>query len=720
MDFKNLSIKRRIIYTVEGLADRLFTPRYNPLYYLGTICAFLLILIAISGLYLFFFYRTSSPYETLQYITVNQWYLGGIMRSIHRYASDGLIIFLILHLLREFLLERYRHWRWVSWVSGNALLIVSILVGIIGYFLVWDERAQLIAIKTAQLLDDIPLFIEPPPRTFLSIATMSKMLFFVLLLAHIMISMIGMGILAGIHISRNARPSIKPPRAIVLTILAILIVISLIIPATNASTVNMSSVPVDAPFDWFYMFIYPVVSILPKRLFWTVAIGGTLILFIAPWIGRAKRQPTARISSEKCVGCGQCNKDCPYEAIRMLPRKDGRPYLFQAEVISGRCANCGICVGACGSDGPSLPHRTLKQVEEEITKFLYLSKRQNGKPAIIGLVCEMSVNNGEFIDTNSRGIKGMTNVSVVKFPCAGMINQSIIEYAIESGADGVFVVGCKTRECSFREGSKWEQARLMGERAPVLVPKGGVAYSKIRTFWLSPLQTGQLMKEAAIFEEELENNRNKPVPAKPAPAVVSRGFKQGIEIKTIPKEGVFKKAMTFTVLPFLMIPAALVIFFSAKPIYPFYNKNMSLIKFTFKHSSKHTEDQKELTKEETKSKLKHMRKTNSPFLKIRQEGTRGRLPVYVEVDMDDKNVLTKTYYPTGLKNDGPTFAYEELAISPGMHNIRVRMRDSTKEGHFDYTYEDKIDLKAEKIVIIDFEEETGKGAVEREGRFVVK
>ncbi|MEK6546456.1 MAG: hypothetical protein AABZ28_07975, partial [Nitrospinota bacterium] len=89
MDFKNLSIRRRLVYTVEGFADRLFTPKYNPFYYLGTICALLLVLIAISGLYLFLFYKTSDPFGSLQSLTVNQWYLGGIMRSIHRYASDG-------------------------------------------------------------------------------------------------------------------------------------------------------------------------------------------------------------------------------------------------------------------------------------------------------------------------------------------------------------------------------------------------------------------------------------------------------------------------------------------------------------------------------------------------------------------------------------------------------------------------------------------------------
>ena len=694
MNFKNLSIKRRIVYTVEGFADRLFTPKYNPFYYLGTICAFLLVLIAISGLYLFFFYRTSSPYETMQSITVNQWYLGGIMRSIHRYASDGLIVFLVLHLLREFLLGRYRHWRWVSWVSGNALLLTSILVGIIGYFLVWDERAQMIAIKTAHLLDDIPVFIEPPPRTFLSIATMSKMLFFVLLLAHVMISMLGMGILTGIHVSRNARPSVKPPKAIAITVLAILILISLIAPATNALPVSMTKVPVDVPFDWFYLFIYPLASILPKGMFWATAVGGTVILFIAPWIGRPKRQPTAQISSEKCVGCEQCRNDCPYEAIRMIPRKDGRPYLFQAEVMTDRCASCGTCVGACGSNAPSLPNRTMEQIEEEITKLLYLSRKENGRASIVGLVCEKSVNQREFIDIKNSSIKGMPNVSVVTFPCAGMINHSVIEHAIESGADGVFVAGCQTGECSFREGSKWAQARLKGERAPVLVLRGEVSYSNIRTYWLSPLKTRQLINEIGIFEKELENKSN------------VTAYK--ITDLNIPKEMVLKKAIRVSAIPVLLFPALLVLFLSAKPIYPFYNKDMSLIKFTFKHSSQHTEEQRELTRVDTEDKLKHMRKTNSPFSKIRKEGGRGRLPVYVEVELDNNNILSKTYYPTGLKNDGPTFAYEEIAISPGAHDIRVRMRDSKEEGHFDYVYQDKIEFKAGKITVIDFDEEKGE------------
>jgi len=105
--------------------------------------------------------------------------------------------------------------------------------------------------------------------------------------------------------------------------------------------------------------------------------------------------------------------------------------------------------------------------------------------------------------------------------------------------------------------------------------------------------------------------------------------------------------------------------------------------------------------------------------------------MYVEVYLDNKNILAKTYYPTGLREDGSTFAYEEIPITPGVHDIKVKMRDLSieeafghkeEEGHaeehensikeagskddilLDYTFEKKINIKAEVSAIIDFDE----------------
>lgn len=164
-------------------------------------------------------------------------------------------------------------------------------------------------------------------------------------------------------------------------------------------------------------------------------------------------------------------------------------------------------------------------------------------------------------------------------------------------------------------------------------------------------------------------------------------------------------AMVFFAVSFLMLFALLILFLSERPTYSLYDKDISLIKFTIKYPSKHASEGKELTKKDTETKLKHMRKTNSPFSQIRMEYERKRLPVYVEVDLDNKNVLSRTYYPTGLKKDGPTFAYEEIPVTPGSHEIKIRMRDSKEGSPFDYTFEKKIDLVERKVTVFDFDRE---------------
>src|SRR3989337_280394 len=142
---------------VEDLANQIFTPRYNPFYYLGAIAIFFLWLLLVSGIYLFIFYSIGEPYESVRRMTEVQWYAGGIMRSVHRYSADGLILTSLLHLIRVFWTGRYRHWRWPAWVSGLALLIAIWVTGIIGYWMVLDLQAQVIAQMTATVLDFFPI-----------------------------------------------------------------------------------------------------------------------------------------------------------------------------------------------------------------------------------------------------------------------------------------------------------------------------------------------------------------------------------------------------------------------------------------------------------------------------------------------------------------------------------------------------------------------------------
>ncbi|MGH6961589.1 MAG: cytochrome b N-terminal domain-containing protein, partial [Dongiaceae bacterium] len=148
---------------LEGLLDKIFGPNWNPLYHLGALGFFYYWIVSISGIYLYIFFDTGTTeaYDSIEYLTREQWYLGGIMRSLHRYASDGMMLMLSVHILREFSLDRYRGKRWFTWFTGVPILWLVFISGITGYWLVWDKLAQYVAIATTEWLDALPIFGEP-------------------------------------------------------------------------------------------------------------------------------------------------------------------------------------------------------------------------------------------------------------------------------------------------------------------------------------------------------------------------------------------------------------------------------------------------------------------------------------------------------------------------------------------------------------------------------
>ena len=155
---------------LEGRLDKVFGTAWNPLYHLGALGFFYLWIVAISGIYLYILFDTGTTeaYASVDYMTYQQWYLGGVMRSLHRYASDGMVLMMAVHMLREYALDRYRGKHWFTWFTGVPILWLVIASGVTGYWLVWDTLAQYIAIASTEWLDWLPIFGEPVARNFLA------------------------------------------------------------------------------------------------------------------------------------------------------------------------------------------------------------------------------------------------------------------------------------------------------------------------------------------------------------------------------------------------------------------------------------------------------------------------------------------------------------------------------------------------------------------------
>jgi len=153
------AIIRRGFEWIERPFERLFGPALNPLAQLGALGFFFFWIVAVSGIYLFIFFDTGieRAYESVERISTIYWYHAGVMRSFHRYASDLLVVMVVVHLLREFAYDHYRGVRWYSWLTGLPIIWLLYGSGITGYWLVWDKLAHFVAITSSELLDWLKL-----------------------------------------------------------------------------------------------------------------------------------------------------------------------------------------------------------------------------------------------------------------------------------------------------------------------------------------------------------------------------------------------------------------------------------------------------------------------------------------------------------------------------------------------------------------------------------
>ncbi|MDH5345923.1 MAG: cytochrome b N-terminal domain-containing protein, partial [Gammaproteobacteria bacterium] len=245
----------RILFDrAERLFDAAFGPRLNPLAWLGAFGWYFFWIVAGTGIYLYIFFDTgiTNAYASVEYITNDQWYAAGIMRSLHRYGSDALVVVIVLHLLREFSLDRLRGRRFFAWLTGVPALFFIYICGITGYWLVWDRLAQYIAIATAEWLDTLPFFAEPIANNFLNATTLGDRFFTLMVFIHIFAPLF-MLLLMWVHIQRHARGRVNPPRPLAIGTGIVLVGLSLVHPAVSQGPANLDIVPAEVGFDWFYL-----------------------------------------------------------------------------------------------------------------------------------------------------------------------------------------------------------------------------------------------------------------------------------------------------------------------------------------------------------------------------------------------------------------------------------------------------------------------------------
>ena len=470
---------KRVYLALESWFNISFGTEWNPLYHLGTLSFFLFWIILVSGIYLFIPFHGSldGAHASVEYMTHEQWYVAGIMRSLHRYASDAVIITVLLHLFKEFASGRYRGFRWFSWVTGVPNLWMVVTLGITGYWLVWDEMAQYIAVGSAQLMDALPIFSGAMTRNFVS-GGMTDRFFILIEFLHLLGQPMLLVFMLWLHVKRLSNVNINPPRGLAIGTFVALLALSLFEPAVSHAPANLATVPQEIRIDWFYLNVYPLLEIWPASQVWMLTTGVTLLLMMLPWLLPKKDGAKAVVDLDNCNGCGICFDDCPFDAITLQARTDGARYDHEVVVDPALCGACGICAGSCpasnpfrssraelktGIDMPQLPVDEMRRLTRQAIAEM------PGDLKVIVFGCEHGLDVMRLQTDETRGIKLI---------CSGMLPPTLVEYALKQGADGVMVIGCRHNDCYYRFGNRWTRMRFAGERKPIL--RGRAERERIR------------------------------------------------------------------------------------------------------------------------------------------------------------------------------------------------------------------------------------------------
>ncbi|HEX6348107.1 MAG TPA: cytochrome b N-terminal domain-containing protein [Candidatus Dormibacteraeota bacterium] len=146
----------------EALYQRV--PNYaNAFYYCFGGMVFILITFQlVTGIFLSFYYvpdasgNPAAAYTSVQDI-MSKVYLGWLIRGVHFWSANLLIIMVALHMARVFWTGSYRAPRELNWMVGVTMLLCILGLSLTGYLLPWDTKAYWATSVTIKVGAGVPL-----------------------------------------------------------------------------------------------------------------------------------------------------------------------------------------------------------------------------------------------------------------------------------------------------------------------------------------------------------------------------------------------------------------------------------------------------------------------------------------------------------------------------------------------------------------------------------
>jgi quinol-cytochrome oxidoreductase complex cytochrome b subunit len=243
----------------------------------GGLAVFLCLILILTGAFEMFYYEPSPEKAAVSIQTITFLVpFGSLVRGIHYWAAQLLMVVSVLHLLRVVLTGAYAKPRRFNYLLGLFLLIVCLFLNFSGYILRWDEGIRWALVTGTNLVRTIPLIgdglykilmggLQPGPASLLRFYAW-----------HIFGLTLVLAVVGGWHLFRVRRDggiAVPPPelraeqnrisrfelvrREVLASIitLTLLILLALIRPAPLAPAIQVGLTTADGHAPWFFLWV---------------------------------------------------------------------------------------------------------------------------------------------------------------------------------------------------------------------------------------------------------------------------------------------------------------------------------------------------------------------------------------------------------------------------------------------------------------------------------
>ncbi len=282
----------------------------------GGLAVFLTLVVGFTGVLVTFYYLptpegAAKSVQELTFLVPFGW----LIRNLHYWSAQLLILVAALHLLRVVFTGAYLPPRRLNYLLGLFLLVICLLMDFTGYVLRWDEGVHWALVAGTNLVRSIPLWGERLYATLVGgtqIGASTLIRFYAWHLFGLTLFLIIIGAWHIFKVRRDGGIAVPPPelrsdpsrisrkelaRREGLAMLwagIILIVLSILVPAPLAPGIQAGATPASESLaPWFFLWVQLLLRLGDPFIYGVlIPVGAVLILALVPYITPHKLSPS--------------------------------------------------------------------------------------------------------------------------------------------------------------------------------------------------------------------------------------------------------------------------------------------------------------------------------------------------------------------------------------------------------------------------------------------